>query len=73
MADDPDDLWDDPTAGLTGGRTGAASDFSAFGGSLDDAPPAPKGKTGMDAFEMGDMSKAAAAFENELRGGSGGD
>jgi len=65
-ADNPDDLWDDPTSG--GGGTGAAADFSAFGGSLDDEPPRPKGKTGMDAFELSDMSKAAAAFENELHG-----
>jgi len=70
-ASDPDDLWDDPTAGVTGGGTGAAADFSAFGGSLDDEPPQLKGKTGMDAFDLSDMSKAAADFENELHGGGG--
>lgn len=63
-ASDPDDLWDDPGAG---GGTGAAADFSAFGGSLDD-DRGPKGRTGMDAFELSDMSKAAAAFESELHG-----
>ena len=61
-ADNPDDLWDDPSS-TTG--VGAAADFSAFGGSLDSGP---KGRTGMDAFELEDMSKAAAAFEAELHG-----
>lgn len=61
-ADNPDDLWDDPTTG--GGAMAAAADFSAFGGSLEDEHP--RGKTGMDAFELTDMSKAAAAFEAEL-------
>eukprot|EP00571_Detonula_confervacea_P010765 CAMPEP_0172297246 /NCGR_PEP_ID=MMETSP1058-20130122/343_1 /TAXON_ID=83371 /ORGANISM="Detonula confervacea, Strain CCMP 353" /LENGTH=954 /DNA_ID=CAMNT_0013006375 /DNA_START=61 /DNA_END=2922 /DNA_ORIENTATION=- len=60
---DPDDLWDDPAPG----GAGAATDFSAFGGSLEDDHP--KGRTGMEAFEMSDMSKAAADFENELHGG----
>lgn len=62
-AENPDDLWDDP---LGGGPVGAASDFSAFGGSLEDDHP--KGKTEMEAFDLGDMSAAAAAFENELHG-----
>ena len=61
-ADNPDDLWDDPSS-TTG--VGAAADFSAFGGSLESGP---KGRTGMDAFELEDMSKAAAAFEAELHG-----
>ncbi|KAL7495872.1 hypothetical protein ACHAWT_004205 [Skeletonema menzelii] len=61
-ADNPDDLWDDPTVG--GGALAAAADFSAFGGSLEDDHP--RGKTGMDAFELTDMSKAAAAFEAEM-------
>ncbi|KAK1736422.1 hypothetical protein QTG54_013022 [Skeletonema marinoi] len=61
-ADNPDDLWDDPTTG--GGALAAAADFSAFGGSLEDDHP--RGKTGMDAFELTDMSKAAAAFEAEM-------
>lgn len=62
-ADNPDDLWDDVGAG----PSGAASDFSAFGGSLEDDHP--KGKTGMGAFDLSDMSAAAAAFEDELHGG----
>lgn len=61
-ANNPDDLWDDPTTG--GGALAAAADFSAFGGSLEDDHP--RGKTGMDAFELTDMSKAAAAFEAEM-------
>ena len=61
-ADHPDDLWDDPTT--SGGGLAAAADFSAFGGSLEDDHP--RGRTGMDAFELTDMSKAAAAFEAEL-------
>ena len=65
----PEDLWDDPSG--TGG-TGAASDFSAFGGSLE-AEPRGSGRTGMEAFDLGDMSKAAAAFESELHGDRGGD
>lgn len=61
-ARDADDLWDDPTP-----TTGAASDFSAFGGSLED--DLPKGKSGMSgAFDLGDMSAAASAFESELHG-----
>jgi len=64
--DDPDDLWDDPAGGS--GPAGAAADFSAFGGSLDDGP---RGSTGMSAFELSDMSKAAEAFENQLHGGGG--
>lgn len=63
-ADNPNDLWDDPTTG--GGAMAAAADFSAFGGSLEDERP--RGKTGMDAFELTDMSKAAAAFEAEMDG-----
>ena len=62
-AENPDDLWDDPSS-TTG--VGAAADFSAFGGTLENGP---KGTTGMgDAFELEDMSKAAAAFEAELHG-----
>jgi hypothetical protein len=61
-ADNPDDLWDDPSSS---GGVAAAADFSAFGGSLESGP---KGRTGMDAFELEDMSKAAAAFEAELHG-----
>jgi len=62
-AENPDDLWDDPSSTI---GVGAAADFSAFGGSLENGP---KGTTGMgDAFELEDMSKAAAAFEAELHG-----
>lgn len=42
--EDPDDLWDDPADG----PTSAASDFSMFGGSLDDDRPAVLGSTGME-------------------------
>ena len=62
VADNPDDLWDDPTTG--GADMAAAADFSAFGGSMEDDHP--RGKTGMDAFELTDMSKAAAAFEADM-------
>ena len=66
-ADNPDDLWDDPSGG---GGMSAAADFSQFGGTLED-DALPKGKTGMSgAFELSDMSKAAAAFEMELHGDS---
>ena len=65
-ADDPNDLWDDPAAPSS---YGAASDFSAFGGSLEDDRPsvsrAGSGR-GMEAFDLSDISKAAAAFDSEL-------
>jgi hypothetical protein len=64
-SDNPDDLWDDPSNSANG--VGAASDFSAFGASLDDN----LGRTGMNTFELEDMSKAAAAFEAELHGEEG--
>eukprot|EP00804_Cyclotella_cryptica_P024270 CCRYP_012549-RC/>CCRYP_012549-RC protein AED:0.08 eAED:0.08 QI:405/1/1/1/0.5/0.28/7/635/1156 len=65
-ADDPNDLWDDPG----GGGTGAAPDFSQFGASLEEDIPPPKAKSGLGsgAFELSDMSRAAAAFEMELHG-----
>ena len=63
IADNPDDLWDDPSAP----QMAAASDFSAFGGALDDEPL----KAGSDAFDLAQMSKAAREFEEDLRGGSG--
>jgi hypothetical protein len=72
-AEDPDDLWDDPTTtsgrgGIGGGGvSGADADFSAFGGSLEEEPKS-RGRTNMSAFELTDMSKAAAAFESELHG-----
>jgi hypothetical protein len=69
-ADNPNDLWDDPVSSST---YGAASDFSAFGGSLENDVPPPRGRTsnnggGMESFELSDISKAAAAFESELHG-----
>ena len=65
----PDDLWDDPAA-----PTAAASDFSAFGGSLDDVPRAGGGgaSTGLGdstGFDLSAMSDAAKKFEEELHGG----
>lgn len=65
-AEDPNDLWDDPG----GGGTGAAPDFSQFGASLDEDIPPGRGKSGLGsgAFELSDMSRAAAAFEMELHG-----
>ncbi|KAL3776943.1 hypothetical protein ACHAW5_009255 [Stephanodiscus triporus] len=62
-ADDPNDLWDDPVAPTS---YGAATDFSAFGGSLEEDRPRGSRSSGMAAFELSDMSKAAAAFESEL-------
>lgn len=59
-ADNPEDLWDDPTAP----QQGAAADFSAFGGSLDDEPL----KAGAEGFDLSSMSEAAKAFEEDLRG-----
>jgi len=68
---DPDDLWDDPTDG----PTSAASDFSAFGGSLDDVPRAGGGSSssglGTSGFDLSDMSEAAKRFEEELHGKGG--
>ena len=64
----PDDLWDDPTDG----PTAAASDFSAFGGSLDDVPRAGGGSStglgGSTGFDLSAMSEAAKKFEEELHG-----
>lgn len=69
-ADKPNDLWDDPVSSST---FGAASDFSSFGGSLDNDVPPPRVRIirnggGMESFELSDLSKAAAAFESELHG-----
>mmetsp|Transcript_24154 Transcript_24154/g.59130 ORF Transcript_24154/g.59130 Transcript_24154/m.59130 type:complete len:680 (+) Transcript_24154:106-2145(+) len=52
-AESPDELWDDPM----GGATGAASDFSAFGGIPDD-----------DAFDFEKMAEASKKLEEELHG-----
>lgn len=52
-AESPDELWDDPT----GGATGAATDFSAFGGIPDD-----------DAFDFDKMAEASKKLEEELHG-----
>lgn len=56
-----------------GGVSGADADFSAFGGSLDDDHPKGRGVTGLSAFELTDISKAAAEFEAELHGHKKGD
>ncbi len=58
-SDDPDDLWDDPMS-----ATEAAADFSAFGGSLDDAPKT----SGGDTFDLAQMAEAAKKFDEEVRG-----
>jgi len=57
--DDPDDLWDDPVS-----LEEAAADFSAFGGSLDDAPKS----VGGDAFDLAKIADAAKEFDDEARG-----
>lgn len=57
-AEDPDELWDDPV----GGATGAASDFSAFGGML----PSDDG----EAFDFDKMAEESRRLEAELRGTS---
>lgn len=57
-AEDPDELWDDPV----GGATGAASDFSAFGGML----PSDDG----EAFDFDKMAEESRKLEAELRGTS---
>ena len=60
----PEDLWDDPTDG----PATAAADFSAFGGSLDDAPRTSGGGGGLgDAggFDLADMASATLKFEEE--------
>mmetsp|Transcript_22589 Transcript_22589/g.27610 ORF Transcript_22589/g.27610 Transcript_22589/m.27610 type:complete len:1391 (-) Transcript_22589:215-4387(-) len=66
-----DDLWDDPEV-----STGAAIDFSQFGGSiLNDEPPlAPSveqsGAARVDYFDLDKMSEAAQRFEHEMHGPS---
>lgn len=57
-ADNPDELWDDPV----GGATGAASDFSAFGGII----PSDDG----EAFDFDKMAEESRKLEAELRGTS---
>jgi hypothetical protein len=59
-ADNPEDLWDDPSTP----QIGAAADFSAFGGTLDGEPL----KAGVDAFDLAQMSEAAKNFEDDFRG-----
>ena len=58
-SEDPDDLWDDPAS-----ATEADADFSAFGGSLDDAP---KGSGG-DAFDLAKMAEMTKQIDDEVRG-----
>ncbi len=65
IADNPDDLWDDPSQPTS---MAAASDFSAFGGALDDEPL--KVSSSSNAFDLAQMSKAAQEFEEDLRRGS---
>ena len=66
-AENPEDLWDDPT--MPGSETGAAADFSAFGGSLDDEPKrSSSASVGSDGFDLASMSEAARKFEEDLHG-----
>lgn len=60
-SENPDDLWDDPEV-----ATDAAADFSAFGGSLDDAPKGSGG--GDDAFDLAMMAEAAQKFDDDFHG-----
>jgi len=60
-SDDPDDLWDDPMS-----ATEAAADFSAFGGSLDNAPKS----IDDNAFDLTMMAEATKNFDDEARGSS---
>lgn len=61
-AENPDDLWDDPS---NTHQNGAAADFSAFGGNLDDDPLKVESE-----FDLGHMSEAARKFEEDFRQGS---
>mmetsp|Transcript_1756 Transcript_1756/g.2322 ORF Transcript_1756/g.2322 Transcript_1756/m.2322 type:complete len:1071 (+) Transcript_1756:209-3421(+) len=63
-ADNPEDLWDDPSTP----QISAASDFSAFGGSLDDDPLQP----GTETFDLTKLAEVANIFEKDRRGGGGG-
>ena len=56
IADNPEDLWDDPVA-----ASGAAADFSAFG-DLGDS----EGDSGGDAFDFEKMAEESRLLENEL-------
>lgn len=69
-ANSPDDLWDDPV----GGATGAAMDFSAFGGMPQGDLKGETGSVGSgDAFDFEKMAEASKKFEAEFRGaGDGG-
>lgn len=58
-ADNPDDLWDDPVT-----STGAAADFSAFGGSLDDDPKV--STSGGDTFNFAIMAEQAKKFDDDF-------
>jgi hypothetical protein len=60
-SDDPDDLWDDPMS-----ATEAAADFSAFGGSLDEAPKSIDENT----FDLTMMAEAAKNFDDDVLGTS---
>lgn len=56
-AENPDELWDDPSAVA---NTAPAADFSAFGGSLDDAPDSG------DTFDLSAMAEAAKKFDDDF-------
>jgi hypothetical protein len=56
-AESPDELWDDPSNIV---NTAPAADFSAFGGSLDDAPDSG------DKFDLSAMAEAAKKFDNDF-------
>jgi hypothetical protein len=56
-ADNPNELWDDPTGGA-----GAAADFSAFGNMLEDDVD--------DAFDFDKIAEASRKLEEELHGSS---
>ena len=71
FAENPDDLWDDPSAPSTSmSKMSAAADFSAFGGSLDDDPLSVDGAGGGGFFDLGNLSEAARKFEEDFRSGS---
>lgn len=66
-ADNPEELWDE----IVGGATGAASDFSAFGASLDDNNKRNNSSRpdDGDAFDFDKMAEASAKLDEELHGG----
>lgn len=67
-ASNPNELWDDPV----GGATGAAMDFSAFGGMPEGDMREGDSGSG-DAFDFEKMAEASRKFEEELHGSKGSD